>query len=92
VLWAEEGEIVVLDWWTRRGDEEVLGLLRRLAADVENGHLYERYKVEPLGVDGRYVIDLPVYGVCVVMEIRSDRVELLSILNDHPSEDDFELP
>jgi hypothetical protein len=53
----------------------------------------EGYKVTELSVQGgQWVIDLPIYGVCVVVDIWDDRVSLVSILADHPSEDDYELP
>jgi hypothetical protein len=95
LLWAEESEEVLLNWWTSpRGDGAILQWVQQLVSDVEADLLWSRYKVTELATERRqFAIDSPLSGVCAVIEILEDeRVLLVNILTEHPSQDDFEPP
>jgi hypothetical protein len=94
LLWAEESAKAIEDWWlSPRGDDQILECLKALALAVESDRLFERYMVTELAGDrSEYAVQLPLDGVIAVIEIFGDRVELLNILHDHHSEDDYPLP
>jgi hypothetical protein len=94
LLWAEESAHVIDDWWiSPHGNGEILDWLQKLASDVEADRFPQNYQVAPQqGPGSEYVVDSPIFGVCAVVEIFEDQVELIAILTEHPSEDDYPIP